>query len=64
VFNNLTFAALGVSATLAIGLLGQVGTSALIDQFGWFGVKRRPFRPKHLISFGLILAGIVVMLWQ
>ena len=37
-FNNLTYTKLGVSLTVALGLLGQSITSILIDHFGLFGL--------------------------
>lgn len=59
--NNITINAIGVSATLAIGLLGQVLSSLLIEQWGWFKTPVRPISPQKLLVVGLILAGIVVM---
>jgi len=59
---NLTFASLGVSVSVALMLLGQTVFGAAVDQFGLFGVTRRPFQKAHLLSFTLIVAGIVVML--
>ena len=59
---NLSFAALGVSVSVAMMLLGQTLMGAAVDQFGLFGARRRPFRPAHLISFTLIVGGIAVML--
>ena len=58
---NLTFFSLGVSLTLALGLLGQCLAGGLADHFGLFGLKRIPFCRQHFVSFGLILAGIVMM---
>ncbi|HAX73030.1 MAG TPA: hypothetical protein DCY20_05850 [Firmicutes bacterium] len=60
-FNNLSVFALGVSLTIALGLLGQSITSILIDHYGWFGLSRNPFNPKKLIGLGLIILGISIM---
>jgi bacterial/archaeal transporter family-2 protein len=60
--SNLGLAALGISATVALMLLGQTLMGAAVDQFGLLGTERRPFRPQHLISFALVAGGIVVML--
>ena len=59
--NNVSFAALGVSVSLAAMLFGQAFFGALIDQFGWFGAEKRPFKPAHLLSFALIIGGVAVM---
>ncbi len=62
VANNLSFATLGVSLTLALGLLGQCITGGVVDHFGLFGMPKTPFRKQHFFSFGLIIAGIVIMM--
>ncbi len=62
VFNNLGFAALGVSLTLALGLLGQCIAGGVVDHFGLFGMPKTPFRKGHLVSFGFIIAGIALMM--
>lgn len=60
--NILTFGALGVSLTLALGLLGQSVLSLLIDSFGWFGVKKQPLQPQKLAGIGVIGLGALMML--
>lgn len=62
VFTNLCFPTLGVSVTLALGLLGQAAVGAVIDHFGLLGFQRLRFRKEHILSFGLIVAGILVMM--
>lgn len=59
--NNLCFAKLGASLTLALGVFGQLLVAALIDHFGLFSMKVYKFKKKKLIGFGIILIGIVVM---
>ncbi|MDD3411616.1 MAG: DMT family transporter [Eubacteriales bacterium] len=59
---NLTYAELGVSVSLALGLLGQSLMGGIIDQFGLFHSVKRPFCRQHILSFALIIGGIVVML--
>ncbi|MBE5963017.1 MAG: DMT family transporter [Lachnospiraceae bacterium] len=63
VFNNIAFSALGVTATLGLGLLGQSVTSLVIDQWGLLGAEKVPFKKKKLIGIAIILAGIAVMLF-
>jgi bacterial/archaeal transporter family-2 protein len=60
-FNNLSFSALGVSITLALGLLGQSLCSIIIDHFGLLGMKINKFDKKKYIGLGIIIIGIYVM---
>jgi transporter family-2 protein len=59
---NSSFAALGVSVSVAMMLLGQTAMGAAVDQFGLFGAVKRPFSPSHLVSFLLIAGGVGTML--
>ena len=61
VFNNLTYTALGVSLTVALGLLGQSLTSIVIDHFGLFGLPVYRFDKKKIFGFIIILCGIMMM---
>lgn len=60
-FNNLTFNSLGVSLTLALGLLGQSIASIIIDHLGLFGMKVIKYQKKKFIGFVFIILGIAVM---
>lgn len=60
-FNNIGFSTLGVSLTLALGLLGQSLTSILFDHFGLLEMKVIKFEKKKLLGLLLITLGIVVM---
>lgn len=60
-FNNLTFLKLGVSVTLALGLLGQSLSSILIDHFGLFGMNVIRFAKKKCIGLLFITFGIYMM---
>jgi transporter family-2 protein len=60
-FTNLSFEHLGVSLTLALGLLGQTILSIILDHFGLMGVKPSRFNPKKLIGLLFIGGGILVM---
>ena len=61
VFTNMSAPAIGVSATLALGLLGQTAVSALIDGFGLLGAKKARFRLRTAAGMALIGLGIWVM---
>lgn len=60
-FNNITFNSLGVSLTVALGLLGQSIASIVIDSYGLFNMKIVKFNKKKLFGFILISLGIVIM---
>lgn len=60
-FNNLTFTSLGVSLTLALGLLGQSITAIIIDHFGLFGMKVIKYQKMKHIGLVFIITGIVIM---
>lgn len=59
--NNISFKYLGVSLTIALGLLGQTITSIIIDHFGFFKMKVVKFRKEKLFGIALIIGGIIVM---
>lgn len=61
VFNNLSFSTLGVSITLALGLLGQSLSSIIVDHFGMFGMKVIKFEKKKIIGLFIITLGILIM---
>ena len=60
-FNNLSYAALGVSIPVALGLLGQLLTSLAFDHYGFLGVKKIKFNRKKSIGFLIIIIGISIM---
>jgi len=61
VFSNLSFSKLGVSLTLALGLLGQSLSSIFIDHFGLLGMKVIKFEKKKCIGLLFIILGIFIM---
>ncbi|SFC91011.1 transporter family-2 protein [Clostridium uliginosum] len=60
-FNNFSFAILGASILIALGLLGQSLASIIIDHFGLLGMKVIRFNKKKLIGLTFITLGIFVM---
>lgn len=62
VFNNFSFGRISVSAILALGLFGQSVAGLIIDQYGFFGMQKHPFRTEKLLGLTLILAGIASMI--
>ena len=61
IFNNMSFDKLGVSLTLALGLVGQIIASAIIDHYGLFGLNVSKFKKEKIIGFITIFAGITIM---
>ncbi len=60
--NSYAFAPLGVSALLALGLLGQSTMGLIIDQFGLFGMPVHKLKKERVISFVIMLIGAVFMI--
>jgi bacterial/archaeal transporter family-2 protein len=58
---NVGFMSLGVSLTLALGLLGQTVAALVIDHFGWLGAPVVTFDRRKIGSLALIACGIAVM---
>ncbi len=54
VFSNLSFSKLGVSLTLALGLLGQSLSSIFIDHFGLLGMKVIKFEKRSVLVYYLL----------
>lgn len=61
VFANVGFINLGVSLTLALGLLGQTVSALVIDHFGWLGAPVVKFDRRKIGSLALIACGITAM---
>lgn len=59
--NNISINSIGVSLTIAIGLLGQSFAATIVDNYGLFGMEVHKLKAKKLIGFLIILIGIVVM---
>jgi len=59
--NNVCFKALGVSLTLALGILGQMTFAAIVDHFGLFGMKKHRFYKKKILGFSIIIIGLGLM---
>ena len=60
-FNNLSFLKLGLSLTIALGLLGQSISSMVIDHFGLLGMKVIKFEKRKYIGLLIITFGIIIM---
>ena len=52
---------LGAASFIAFILVAQLVTSAAVDQFGLFGMARRPIDITRMVGLIVIVAGIAVM---
>ncbi len=62
VFNNFAFEYISMTSIVALGLFGQMVTSAFIDSLGLLGMEKYPFRKSSLLGFLFALAGVASML--
>lgn len=59
--NNVTYAKIGVSLPVALGLLGQSITSLVFDHYGFLGMQKIKFNKKKIIGITIIIIGVCVM---
>jgi transporter family-2 protein len=52
----------GVVATTALLIAGQLGLAAILDRFGWLGVDRAPLSWSRAAGIVLLLAGALLTL--
>ncbi|MEW8956012.1 DMT family transporter [Clostridium sp.] len=60
-FNNMTFKTIGISLTIALGLLGQSLASIIIDHYGLLEMQVIKFKKKKVFGLILISIGILIM---
>jgi bacterial/archaeal transporter family-2 protein len=53
---------IGVTATVAVVIAGNLVSAALIDRFGWFGVERVALAWPRVLGFVLLAAGAALTL--
>ena len=52
---------LGAATLLALVVLGQLGTSLVVDHFGWLGFAQHPITLVRLLGAALLFAGVVLI---
>jgi transporter family-2 protein len=52
---------LGAATLLALVVLGQLGTSLLVDHFGWLGFAQHPLTLVRLTGAALLFAGVLLI---
>lgn len=62
VFNVMTVGSLGAALLTALGLLGQMITSLLLEQQGWLGTIKRDLNISKIMSLIVVMIGIGVMM--
>lgn len=62
VFANIAYGNISMTSIIALGLLGQLVTSLIVDRFGLMGMEKRPFQPTSLIGLLFSLGGVLIML--
>lgn len=60
--NNLSSHKIGITLTAGMGLFGQLVISTLIDHFGLFCVQVNKIRKEKILSFSLIITGLIFMI--
>ncbi|NFD32028.1 EamA-like transporter family protein, partial [Clostridium botulinum] len=60
--NNLSSSKIEITLTAGMGLFGQLVISTLIDHFGLFGVQVNKMRKEKILSFSLIITGLIFMI--
>ncbi|MGH9256102.1 MAG: DMT family transporter [Vicinamibacterales bacterium] len=55
---------LGAALLSAAGILGQLGTSLLIDHYGWLGVPVQRLSATRVVGVVLLGAGVVLIRWR
>ncbi|KGO14742.1 DMT family transporter [Clostridium botulinum] len=60
--NNLSSSKIGITLSAGMGLFGQLVISTLIDHFGLFGVQVNKMRKEKILSFSLIITGLIFMI--
>ncbi|CAG9610288.1 DMT family transporter [Pseudoneobacillus rhizosphaerae] len=52
---------IGVTLSIAVILISQLGLTFVIDGNGWFGLKRQKMRLPQLIGIGMMVIGVVIL---
>jgi transporter family-2 protein len=53
---------IGIVATSALLIAGQLAAATVIDRYGWFGVERVPVSWERLVGLSLLVAGALLTL--
>lgn len=62
VFNVISIDVIGVTLLTALGLLGQMIASIILEQKGWIGSIQKSISPMKCVSLIIVMIGIGVMM--
>ena len=62
-FNNLAFEYISIPRILALGFLGEIITSLIIDHFGFFNLKKIKINKKKILALIIMLSGIFIIFY-
>lgn len=62
IFSNVTaIQQIGVTLTVSIIMIAQLGLTFLIDINGWFGVEKLKMRLPQFIGIGMMVVGVIIL---
>ncbi|ANE45323.1 membrane protein [Paenibacillus swuensis] len=62
IFSNVTaMHHIGVTLTVAVILIAQLGMTFLSDSQGWFGLAKQRMRLPQFVGIGMMIAGVVIL---
>ena len=53
---------IGATAVLSLSVTGQMVCSAIFDHYGFFGVKKIPFKKEQIPAYILVVIGIMLVI--
>ncbi len=62
IFNVMSISTIGAALVTALGLLGQMMTSLVLEYKGWLGTIKRKLSFQKMMSLIIIVIGIGVMM--
>lgn len=60
--NSICSSKIGITLTAGMGLFGQLVLSTLIDHFGLFGMPVIKLRKENVLSFSIIIVGLIFII--
>jgi transporter family-2 protein len=52
---------IGAGGVVAVSITSQLIVAALLDHFGWLGLRHAPLTPATVLGFVLLIAGVVLV---
>ena len=64
ILSNIAYKSINITTITALGVLGQIISSLLIDSFGFLGCSRTKFNRKKILGFALIFVGVFLLVMK